>query len=104
MSDFTKLMTETKGQLKGLLGKDSSQELIKIVSAIDKNLDNLNDAYTEKTKENESLKNDLIESIKATGFKVNGSTDDSGATEETKSIDQIMEEELAKITAKQGGN
>ena len=101
MSYFKKVLVETKDQLKGLLNKDSSPELIKLVSAIDKNLDALDESFTEKTQENESLKNDLIESIKATGFKVSGSqNDDSGIDETPKSMDDILVEELEKITAK----
>ena len=104
MSDFKKILSETKTQLKGLINKDSSQDFIKVITAIDKNLDSMNDSFTAKTEENESLKNDLIESIKNTGFKVNGSQeDDSGVDGNPKSMDDIMKEELDKITAKQGG-
>ena len=102
MNDFKKILVETKDQLKSLITKESSQELIKLVSSIDKNLDAMDESFKQKTEENESLKNDLIESIKATGFKVSGSqNDDSGIDETPKSLDQIMEEELQKITAKQ---
>lgn len=104
MTDFKKVLAETKGQLKSLLTKDASPELIKLVSGIDKNLDALDESFTSKIEENESLKNDLIESVKQTGFKVSGSTADSDVDENQKSMDEIMAEELEKITAKQGGN
>jgi len=101
MNDFIKVLTETKGQLKSLLTKDSTPELIKLVGDIDKNLDAMSESFTQKTEENESLKNDLIESIKATGFKVNSSNEGSDIDETPKSMDDILQEELEKITAKQ---
>ena len=98
--DFLKILAETKGQLKGMITNESSQEQIKVISELDKKLDDLNEAYQDKLKENDSLKDDLIASVKSTGFKVNGSSnDDSGATETQKSMEEIMEEELDKIVA-----
>lgn len=98
--DFLKILAETKSQLKGMITKESSQEQIKVITELDKNLDSLNEGYQDKLKENESLKDDLIASVKGTGFKVNGSSsDDSGATETEKSMEEIMEEELDKIVA-----
>ena len=100
--DFLKILAETKGQLKGMITKESSQEQIKVITELDKNLDSLNEAFQDKVKENDSLKDDLIASVKGTGFKVNGSSnDDSGATETQKSMEEIMEEELDKIVANQ---
>lgn len=100
--DFLKILAETKGQLKGMITKESSQEQIKVITELDKNLDSLNEAFQDKVKENDSLKDDLIASVKGTGFKVNGSSnDDSGATETEKSMEEIMEEELDKIVANQ---
>lgn len=99
--DFKKVLEETKLQLKGMLNKDSSQEQINAITALDKNLDSLNEAYDQKTQENESLKDNLIESVKNTGFKVGGSQkDDSGIDQNPKSMDEILNEELDKITAK----
>lgn len=100
--DFKQLLGETKTQLKGMLTKDSSQEQIKLISELDKKLDSINEAYETKEKELSSLKDDLIESVKNTGFKVNGSqNDDSGADQNPKSMDDIIVEELDKIVAKQ---
>ena len=99
--DFKKVLEETKIQLKGMLNKDSSQEQINAITALDKNLDSLNEAYDQKAQENESLKDNLIEQVKNTGFKVNGSQkDDSGIDQNPKSMDEILTEELDKITAK----
>ena len=99
--DFKKVLEETKLQLKGMLNKDSSQEQINAITALDKNLDSLNEAYDQKTQENESLKDNLIESVKNTGFKVGGSQkDDSGIDQNPQSMDEILNEELDKITAK----
>ena len=100
--DFAKTLTETKDQLKGMITKDSSQEEIKAITELDKKLDSLNQAYQDKEKENNSLKDDLIASVKNTGFKVNGSQqDDSGATETEKSMDDVLQDELDKIIANQ---
>ena len=102
MSDFLKILSETKTQLKGMITKDSSQEQIKVISEVDKNLDSLSKAFQDKEQEISSLKDDLIASVKSTGFKVNGTpSDDSGANETEKSMDEIMQEELDKIVAKQ---
>lgn len=99
--DFKKVLEETKIQLKGMLNKDSSQEQINVITALDKNLDSLNEAYDQKSQENESLKDNLIEAVKNTGFKVNSSQqDDSGIGQNPKSMDEILTEELDKITAK----
>lgn len=101
MTDFKKLMSETKTQLKDLITKDSSQEFIKMVTAIDKNLDSINNVLEEKDKENMSLKDDLINAVKETGFKVTGNSNNDDIDGNPKSMDDIMKEELEKITAKQ---
>lgn len=99
--DFRKILSETKTQLKGMITKDSTQEQINVITDLDKKLDSLNEAYDLKTQENESLKDSLIESVKNTGFKVNGSQkDDSGVDQNQKSMDEILADELNKITAK----
>lgn len=101
MIDFKKLLGETKSQLKGMLTKESTQEQINAITEMDKKLDSLAEAYDQKTQENESLKDNLIEAVKNTGFKVNGShEDDSGIDQNQKSMDEILADELNKITAK----
>lgn len=101
MPDFKKTLGETKSQLKGMLTKDSSQEQINAITELDKKLDSLMEAYDLKTQENESLKDNLIEAVKNTGFKVNGSQqDDSGIDQNQKSIDEILADELNKFNAK----
>ena len=100
--DFKTLMGETKTNLKNLITKETSQEDIKKISDIDKALDNLSEAFAQKEQENDSLKDDLIASVKSTGFKVTNSLkDDSGIDQDQKSMDEILNEELAKISAKQ---
>ena len=102
MNDFVKILGETKAQLKSLITKESSQETIKAITDIDSKLDSLNAAFTEKTQENESLKDDLIASVKNTGFKVNNSSiDDTGIDQNPKSIEDILQEELNNTIAKQ---
>ena len=101
MNDFKKLLGETKTQLKNFITKDTPQEIIKQISDIDKSLDNLDEAYTEKCKENETLKDNLIESVKSTGFKINNSQKENDLDQNQRSMDQILDEELEKIIAKQ---
>ena len=102
MTDFKKILGETKTNLKSLITKETSQEDIKKISDIDKALDSMNEAFDQKEQENNSLKDDLIASVKSTGFKVTDSSkDDSGVDQDQKSMDEILNEELEKITAKQ---
>ena len=101
MTDYKKIMDETKIQLKDLITKDSSQEFIKIITKLDKNLDSINEVVENKDKEIMSLKDDLISAVKGTGFKVSGSSNDDIDDQNQKSMDDIMLEELEKITAKQ---
>ena len=98
MTDFLKILGETKSQLKGMLTQESSQEQINLIADLDKKLDELQEAFNQKTQENESLKNDLIASVKSTGFKVNGNSgyDEDIQGETPKSLDEIMVEELQK--------
>lgn len=101
MKDFEKLMSETKTQLKGMLDSNPSQEQIKVITELDSKLDSINEAFKGKEEEVNSLKDNLIEAVKKTGFKVNGSEhDDSGVDQNQKSMDEVMAEELDKIIAK----
>lgn len=100
--DFVKVLSETKIQLKEMLTKESSQDEINRITEIDKKLDSLNEAFTEKTQENESLKDTLIESVKNTGFKVGASQNNEDIDQNQKSMEDIMNEELEKVLAKQG--
>ena len=100
MSDFKKVLAETKARLKNLITKETKQEDITAISDIDKQLDSLDEAFTEKEKENESLKDNLIASIKSTGFKVNGSSQENQDIDgNEKSMDEIISEELNKVLA-----
>ena len=101
MKDFEKLLNETKVQLKGMLDNNPSQEQINAIADIDKKLDSIGEAFKGKQEEVNSLKDNLIEAVKGTGFKVTGSEhDDSGADQNQKSMDEVMSEELDKIIAK----
>ena len=100
MTKYQELMSKTKAQLKDLITKESSQEEINKITSIDKSLDELQAENQKLIAENSSLKDSLIESVKNTGFKVSGKeSDDIGVQEETKSLDDVMTEELAKIQA-----
>ena len=93
MSKHAELMAKIKGHLK---------EQIDNIATIDKELDELNSEYEKLDSDYSSLKDSYLESVKNTGFKVNGKeADDIGTSGEIKSMEDIMSEELAKITAKQ---
>ena len=100
MTKYQELMGKTKAQLKDLITKESSQEEINKITSIDKTLDELQAENDKLLAENNSLKDSLIESVKNTGFKVTGKeSDDTGVQDETKDLDTIMAEEIAKIEA-----
>lgn len=103
MTKYQELMSKTKARLKDLITKESSQEEITKITTIDKDLDELLAENEKLVAENNSLKDSLIESVKSTGFKVTGKEqDDTGVQDETKDLDTIMAEELAKIKANGG--
>ncbi len=101
MQDFKKVLSKTKTQLKAMITKESSQEQINAITSVDKVLDSLNEAYQGKEEEVNSLKDNLIDMVKNTGFKVDGSKGDEDIDGNQKSMEEIMQEELNKITAKQ---
>ena len=97
---WKEILTETKSQLKGLLNEQSSQEQINAISSLDKQLDSLNEVYDQKEKEVNSLKDNLIDMVKNTSFKVDNSSNDDIVDPNPKSMDEILSEELNKITAR----
>lgn len=99
MNEFEKLLSEIKAQLKASLTNESSQDDIQRISNIDKSLDLLSESYKDKEKEVMTYKDMVIDQVKSTGFKVDGASNDIG-TNETKSLDEVMAEELSKFEAK----
>ena len=94
------ILTETKSQLKALLNDKSSQEQITAITSLDKCLDNLNEVYNQKEQEVNSLKDNLIDMVKNTSFKVDNSSSDDIVDQNPKSMDEILDEELKKIAKK----
>ena len=94
------ILTETKSQLKALLNDKSSQEQITAITSLDKCLDNLNEVYNQKEEEVNSLKDNLIDMVKNTSFKVDNSSNDDITDQNQKSMDEILKEELEKIAKK----
>lgn len=94
------ILTETKSQLKGLLNEQSSQEQINAITSLDKCLDSLNEVYNQKEQEVNSLKDNLIDMVKNTSFKVDNSSNDDIVDQNPKSMDEILKEELEKIAKK----
>lgn len=99
MKKFEEILSEIKAQLKASLTTESSQEDIKRVSELDKSLDLLSESYQDKEKEVATYKDMVIDQVKSTGFKM-GKTENDIGTDEVKSLDEVMAEELAKIEAK----
>ena len=98
--NWKEILTETKSQLKGLLTENSSQEQINAITSLDKQLDALNEVYDQKEKENNSLKDNLIDMVKNTSFKVDNSSNSEFIDQNPKSMDDILVEELSKFNAK----
>lgn len=94
------ILTETKSQLKALLNDKSSQEQITAITSLDKCLDSLNEVYNQKEQEVNSLKDNLIDMVKNTSFKVDNSSNDDIVDQNPKSMDEILDEELKKIAKK----
>ena len=94
------ILTETKSQLNALLNDKSSQEQITAITSLDKCLDNLNEVYNQKEEEVNSLKDNLIDMVKNTSFKVDNSSNDDIVDQNQKSMDEILDEELKKIAKK----
>ena len=101
MEDFKKVLSETKTQLKGMLTKESTQDQIAVITELDKKLDSLNEAFDQKAQENESLKDNLIEAVKNTGFKVSGANQEDDLGQNQKPLEDILDEELQKVIAQQ---
>ena len=98
--NWKEILVETKNQLKGLLNENSSQEQINAISSLDKQLDSLNEVYDQKEKEVNSLKDNLIDMVKNTSFKVDNSSNSDPMDQNQKSMDEILIEELNKFNAK----
>lgn len=100
MPDIQKLLGEIKSQLKTSMTPELTKEQVDDFVKIDKKLDEVEEAYTDLSKKYDELKDAYINQAKNTGFKSNGSKDedDSG---ETKSFDDILEEELEKTLEKE---
>lgn len=101
MKDFEKILGETKTQINSLLTKDSPKEVIDQIAKINQQLEIIKEAYTEQKEENQSLKETIINQVQGTGFQPSNSKDDSGVDQNQKSMDEIMQDELNKIIAKQ---
>lgn len=97
---FEETLGKIKSQLKSFIKTDMDSKQLDEITAIDKSLDELNDSHQEVVKESDDLKDRLIDSIKNTGFKSSSNESNDIGLSETKTLEQIMAEELEKITAK----
>ena len=91
------MMSKIKAQLKESITSDSSIDEVNKIGAIDKTLDGIMEEVSKLEEEYNSLKDSYIEQVKNTGFKANGSQDDDIGLGETKSLDDVLAEELNKI-------
>lgn len=98
MKTIQEMMSEIKAQLKDGLTSESSTDEVQRVTNIDSMLDNLMEETQKLQKEYNDLKDLYINQVKSTGFKPTNSHDDIGI-DETKSLDDILNDELNKIQA-----
>ena len=97
MNKILDLVANIKGQLKESITSELTQEEINKVANIDKSLDDLTEQVTKLQKDYDDLKDSYIEQVKNTGFKPTGSTDDDIGLGETKTIDEILVDELKSL-------
>ena len=100
MTEIEKLLGEIKSQLKASMTPDLSKEQVDKFLEVDKKLDKVQEEYTSLNSKYDELKDAYINQAKNLGFKPNGSKgeDESG---ETKSLDDVLEEELNKTLEKE---
>ena len=97
MNKILDLVTQIKGQLKESITTELTPEEINKVALIDKSLDDLTEQVSKLQKDYDDLKDTYIEQVKNTGFKPTGSTDDDIGLGETKTIDEILVDELKTL-------
>lgn len=97
MNKILDLVTQIKGQLKESITTELTPEEINKVALIDKSLDDLTEQVSKLQKDYDDLKDTYIEQVKNTGFKPTGSTDDDIGLGETKTIDEILVDELKSL-------
>lgn len=96
MKKIEQLMSQIKTQLKESINGESTVEEVNKVSEMDKSLDQVMEEYNKLQQDYDSLKDSYIEQVKSTGFKPTGSEDDDIGVGDTKSLDDVMMEELNK--------
>lgn len=100
MGKIEELLNEIKVQLKNSLTAESTPEEVNGIAALDSKVDEIVKESQKMQKDYDDLKELYINQVKNTGFKpVDSDQDDIGLTD-TKSMDDVLVEELAKITAK----
>ena len=100
MGKIEELLNEIKVQLKNSLTAESTPEEVNGIAALDSKVDEIVKESQKMQKDYDDLKELYINQVKNTGFKpVDSEQDDIGLTD-TKSMDDVLAEELAKITAK----
>ena len=100
MTEIEKLLGEIKTQLKASMTPDLSKEQVDKFLEVDKKLDKVQEEYTSLNSKYDELKDAYINQAKNLGFKPNGSKGEDEPSE-TKSFDEILEEELNKTLEKE---
>ena len=100
MTEIEKLLGEIKTQLKASMTPDLSKEQVDKFLEVDKKLDKVQEEYTSLNSKYDELKDAYINQAKNLGFKPNGSKGEEESSE-TKSFDEILEEELNKTLEKE---
>lgn len=95
-----KEIQEMKESLKTMLNADNVEQ----ITALDKQLDKIDEAVDGKDKEITGLKDKIVDYVKNTSFKSSESPSEQDIGGNNKSIDDILIEEANKIyTSRQGG-
>ena len=101
MTEIEKLLGEIKTQLKASMTPDLSKEQVDKFLEVDKKLDKVQEEYTSLNSKYDELKDAYINQAKNLGFRPNGSKGEDDESGETKSLDEILEEELNKTLEKE---
>ena len=92
--DFNELLSRIKSSLKDLTTADNIEK----ISAIDKDIDSLNEAHTKQGDELKKTKDTLVDYVKNTGFKK--PSEDVDPTPKELTLDEAFNEAIKNLKSK----
>lgn len=101
MTKTEELIAQNKNTLKSMIKSDMNPEDLKTLTDLDHNLDLCLEEHKKAEGQISSLKDELIRCVKNTSFKMSEDPNKENVEPETKSIDTILGEEIAKLNAKE---